>query len=322
MSTELLAQLKSRKPSLLPLLKEKLPTQSLAHHRCLIGIVGWIRMLTFELKSTSPACLIFWNYISSLFSFAPYNTGQIIIIPSSFWQGWSDSFWGLLIRALRFYTFFHRILETWTLSVSLFAEWHGIGTPALGWQKEMTLMGGTDSGPSSVKHQTRVASQLPGRGTNIHSESRNDRTVFPAALGAWTVSSLRCSAGIGWPSDHQLLWGGFPPDIPKSSLTFWWRASNQEARKLWIQPWFCKHCGTLRQIICFSGLFCLCSNAAAEPSALWVGNAEWDSSSEYSVVVPQKWKIHLPHDQSCHVGCIPQRIENRVQRHICTPVFP
>ena len=33
----------------------------------------------------------------------------------------------------------------------------------------------------------------------------------------------------------------------------------------------------------------------------------------------EKYIFHMI--QSCHIGCIPQRVDNRVQKHICTPVF-
>ena len=116
-------------------------------------------------------------------------------------------------------------------------------------------------------------------------------------FGTWNVFCLHRSAELGWSCDHQLLWGGLPPLILQSpNLTFWLRASIQRARKLWIEPWFHKHCGSLEQVISLSGLFCSCSNAAAEPFCTVKSNVKWGSSYGCSMVFPQKWKIHLPHD--------------------------
>ena len=97
-------------------------------------------MLTFELKSTSPACLIFIKLHFIFFLLSPAKQGKLSsLFPPHFdssevsllgasWAERSDS---ALV--------FTKDLETWTLSVSLFAEWHRI-VAVLG-QNEMTFEG-------------------------------------------------------------------------------------------------------------------------------------------------------------------------------------
>ena len=139
-------------------------------------------MLIFELKSTSPACLIFLKLHFIFVLLCPTIQGKLSLFPPLFDRGEVTHFGACWSECSDSTLFSTKDPETWTLSVSLFAEWHGIGTLLWGRMK-WHLMGGTDSSPAQSKHQTRVAFQLPGeRGTNIHSESEMTG-LFPAALG-------------------------------------------------------------------------------------------------------------------------------------------
>ena len=73
----------SRKPSLLPLQKQKFPTQRLAHHRCLIGISWMDKNADFWIEINQPCLSDFSETTFHLCSPLPHETGEIIITISS-----------------------------------------------------------------------------------------------------------------------------------------------------------------------------------------------------------------------------------------------
>ena len=175
-----------------------------------------MKRLIFGLKSTipvgsNPAIL---HTSLSYFAQTMYNlcllflyktVNNIVIVYSLPWSEWGDSFRNLLIRVLRLHTFLHQ--GFWNLvdfcSITCRGKRNRISALR---QKEMEFIGGTDSSPAQLKHQTWVVSQVPaGSGGLTFILNQKWQDSVSCSFGAWSVPSLHWSAGLGWPSDHKLL---------------------------------------------------------------------------------------------------------------------
>ena len=114
-----------------------------------------------------------------------------------------------------------------------------------------------------------------------------------------------------WP---QVTIRGLPPLILWSpSLAFWFRASIQRARTLWLESWLLEHYCAFEQVIYFSGpVFSCCSNAADEPLCTVSKNVRFS----------KKLKMDLPHNPAIPLlGVHPKEWKIGSQRDTCTPIF-
>ena len=188
-----------------------------------------MKRLIFGLKSTipvgsNPAIL---HTSLSYFAQTMYNlcllflyktVNNIVIVYSLPWSEWGDSFRNLLIRVLRLHTFLHQ--GFWNLvdfcSITCRGKWNRISALR---QKEMESIGGTDSSPAQLKHQTWVVSQVPaGSGGLTFILNQKWQDSVSCSFGAWNVSLLYGSAGLP------------PLTLRSPSLSFSLRASIQRAR--------------------------------------------------------------------------------------------
>ena len=171
-----------------------------------------------------------------------------------------------------------------------------IRNSALG-RRRWNLWGGTDCSPDqSVKPECPL-NYLEGGGTSLHSESERTGLCF---LLLWDMKGLLptqlCRARLTqWPP--VIVMGASTPDIPKSNFNILIKSKHSKSQgtvnKILVLPTL-QHSWTSH--ILLWTVFCSCSNAAAEPFCTVSRNVKWGSSYGCSMVFPQKWKIHLPHD--------------------------
>ena len=176
---------------------------------------------------------------------------------------WSDSFRSLLIRELRLRVFLHQ--RSCNLPAFCFIACRGKWNrnSALG-QKEMEFVGRHRLKPSSVEPEW-PPNCLEGGGTYLYSESETTRLCFLLLWGMrCPLTTLLCR--VRMTQGPQVTIRGLPPLILQSpSLTFWFRASIQTAKKLWLGSWLLKHPHVFEQVIYFSApVLPSCSSTADE----------------------------------------------------------
>lgn len=173
-----------------------------------------------------------------------------------------------------------------------------IRNSALG-RRRWNLWGGTDCSPDqSVKPECPL-NYLEGGGTSLHSESERTGLCF---LLLWDMKCFLhtqlCRARLTqWPP--VIVRGASTPNIPKSNLNILIKSKHSKSRetmnKILVLPtlqhswtsvdlWTSLDC-VLFLLKCCCWTFCTVSR-----------NVKWGSSYRCSMVVPQKWKMHLPHD--------------------------